>query len=336
MKLTVIGGGGWGTALACVLAPRFDHVVLWVREPDLAARMAASRTNDLFLPAVPLPANVRVETSIPRALESTDVVLSAVPSHAVRDIYKEMAPHLDARMRIVSGTKGLEAGTLLRMSEVIRSIAGSKFRIAVLSGPTFAAEVATGQPTALVIASEDASLAEELQQRFSGPTFRTYASCDPIGVEIGGALKNVIAIGAGISDGLGLGHNAVAALITRGLAELTRLAVALGAHPETLAGLAGLGDLVLTCTGDLSRNRQVGLNLASGMELGSILQGTPMVAEGVRTTSVALELAARHGVDLPIASEMHAVLNMGRAPAEAIRRLMGRALTRETRNSSVS
>jgi glycerol-3-phosphate dehydrogenase (NAD(P)+) len=283
-----------------------------------------------------LPANVRVETSIPRALESTDVVLSAVPSHAVRDIYKEMAPHLDARMRIVSGTKGLEAGTLLRMSEVIRAIAGAEFRIAVLSGPTFAAEVATGQPTALVIASEDASLAEELQQRFSGPTFRTYASCDPIGVEIGGALKNVIAIGAGISDGLGLGHNAVAALITRGLAELTRLAVALGAHPETLAGLAGLGDLVLTCTGDLSRNRQVGLKLASGMELGSILQGTPMVAEGVRTTSVALELAARHGVDLPIASEMHAVLNMGRAPAEAIRRLMGRALTRETRNSSVS
>jgi glycerol-3-phosphate dehydrogenase (NAD(P)+) len=330
MKLAVIGGGGWGTALACVLSPGFDSVALWVREADLAERIAASRVNDVFLPGIQLPANVRLQTSIPPSLDTADVVLSAMPSHAVRSVYLEMRPHLNPGMRIISCTKGLEGGTLLRMSEVIRSVIGPEFRIAVLSGPTFASEVAAGQATALVIASEDQALAEDLQQRFSGPTFRAYASGDPIGVEIGGALKNVIAIGAGISDGLGLGHNAVAALITRGLAELTRLAVAAGARPETLSGLAGLGDLVLTCTSDLSRNRQVGLKLASGMELGSILQATPMVAEGVRTTSVALKLAARYGVDLPIVSEMHAVLNLGRSPAEALRRLMGRALTRET------
>jgi glycerol-3-phosphate dehydrogenase (NAD(P)+) len=232
-------------------------------------------------------------------------------------------------MRLVSATKGLEAGTLLRMSQVIRSVAGPDYRIAVLSGPTFAVEVAKGSPTALVLASEDEPLVRELQSDFSGPTFRVYGSCDPAGVEIGGALKNVIAIGAGISDGLGLGHNARAALITRGLAELTRLAVALGARAETLSGLAGLGDLVLTCTGDLSRNRQVGLKLAAGLGLGQILSSTPMVAEGVKTTSVAMELAARHSVDLPIAAEMHAVLNMGRSPGEAIKRLMGRTLRSE-------
>jgi glycerol-3-phosphate dehydrogenase (NAD(P)+) len=187
-----------------------------------------------------------------------------------------------------------------------------------------------GIPTALVVASEDQDLGRQIQTSFSGPAFRVYGSCDPTGVEIGGALKNVIAIGAGISDGLGLGHNAVAALITRGLAELTRLAVAVGANAETMSGLAGLGDLVLTCTGDLSRNRQVGLKLAAGLELDSILDSTPMVAEGVTTTSVALQLAARHGVDLPIAAEMHAVLSLGRSPGEAIKRLMGRALTNET------
>jgi glycerol-3-phosphate dehydrogenase (NAD(P)+) len=257
-----------------------------------------------------------------------------MPSHAVRDVYTRMLPWLNPSMRIVSASKGLESGTLLRISQVIRSIAGPGYRIAVLSGPTFAREAATGNPTALVIASEDQDLVQQIQTSFSGPTFRAYGSCDPTGVEIGGALKNVIAIGAGISDGLGLGHNAVAALITRGLAELTRLAVAVGANGETMSGLAGLGDLVLTCTGDLSRNRQVGLKLAAGLELGSILDSTPMVAEGVTTTSVALKLAARHGVDLPIAAEMHAVLSLGRSPGEAIKRLMGRALTNETRNES--
>jgi glycerol-3-phosphate dehydrogenase (NAD(P)+) len=329
--LAIIGGGSWGTALACVLASRFDRVTLWVHEPDLAERIEQTRVNDIFLPGIPIPPNVRAVHSLETALAGVDVVLSVMPSHAVRDIYTRMLPWLTPSMRIVSATKGLESGTLLRISQIIRSITGPDYRVAVLSGPTFAREAAMGIPTALVIASEDQELVQQIQSSFSGPTFRAYGSCDPTGVEIGGALKNVIAIGAGISDGLGLGHNAVAALITRGLAELTRLAVAVGANAETMSGLAGLGDLVLTCTGDLSRNRQVGLKLAAGLALGSILDSTPMVAEGVTTTSVALQLAARHGVDLPIAAEMHAVLSLGRSPGEAIKRLMGRALTNETR-----
>jgi glycerol-3-phosphate dehydrogenase (NAD(P)+) len=328
-RLAIIGGGSWGTALACVLASRFDVVTLWVHERDLALRMEQTRVNDIFLPGIPLPPNVRAAHSLEVALEGALVVLSVMPSHAVRNVYTRMLPWLRPSMRIVSATKGLESGTLLRISQVIRSIAGPEYRIAILSGPTFAREAAAGNPTALVIASEDQDLVREVQAGFSGPTFRGYGSCDPVGVEIGGALKNVIAIGAGISDGLGLGHNALAALITRGLAELTRLAVALGAHAETMSGLAGLGDLVLTCSGDLSRNRQVGLKLAAGLELGCILDSTPMVAEGVTTTSVALKLAAQHGVDMPITAEMDAVLNLGRSPGEAIRRLMGRTLRNE-------
>lgn len=315
--------------MACVLSPRFDRIQLWVNEPDLAARMQASRVNDIFLPDIAIPANVHVEHSLEEALAGAGILLSVMPSHVVRDVYNRMLPWLTPRVRIVSASKGLEAGTLLRVSEVIRCATGPEYRIAVLSGPTFAREVAAGSPTAVVIASEDENLVREMQTDFSGPTFRAYRSCDPAGVEIGGALKNVIAIGAGISDGLGLGHNAVAALITRGLAELTRLAVALGAKAETMSGLAGLGDLVLTCTGDLSRNRQVGLRLAAGVELGRIVESTPMIAEGIKTTSVAMELAARCGVDLPIVAEMHAVLNSGRAPAEAIKRLMGRTLRNE-------
>jgi glycerol-3-phosphate dehydrogenase (NAD(P)+) len=328
-RLAIVGAGSWGTALACILAPRFDEVSLWVREPDLAGRIEKTRLNDIFLPGIELPPSVRASHSLEDTLAKAETVLSVMPSHAVRDVYTQMAPWLKPSMRIVSATKGLESGTLLRISEVIRSITGPEYRIAVLSGPTFARETAAGKPTALVIASEDEALVREIQANFSGPTFRAYGSCDPVGVEIGGALKNVIAIGAGISDGLGLGHNAVAALITRGLAELTRLAVAAGAKPETMSGLAGLGDLVLTCTGDLSRNRQVGLKLAAGLGLGRILESTPMVAEGVTTTSVALKLAARYSVDLPITAEMDAVLNLGRSPGEAIRRLMSRALRNE-------
>jgi glycerol-3-phosphate dehydrogenase (NAD(P)+) len=327
--LAIIGGGSWGTALACVLAQRFEQVRLWVHEPEIAEQMKSARINEVFLPGITLPPNVTPGTELEAALEGASLVLSVMPSHVVRPLYNRMVPFLTPEMRIVSATKGLEAGSLLRVSEVIRDITGPDYRIAVLSGPTFAREVALGSPTALVAASDDEELVAEVQIRFSGPTFRVYASDDPVGVEIGGALKNVIAIGAGICDGLRLGHNAVAALITRGLAELTRLAVAVGAKPETLAGLAGLGDLVLTCTGDLSRNRQVGLQLAAGLQLGQILAATPMVAEGVKTTSIALQLAERHGVELPIAQEMHAVLNLGRPPVEAIRRLMGRTLRSE-------
>ena len=331
-NLAIIGGGGWGTALACVLAPRFERVHLWVREPDLAESMERTRVNDVFLDGVTLPAAVRVGNSLEAALNGADIVISAMPSHAVRDVYTAMLPWLDPVKRVVSTTKGLEPVTTLRMSEVIRAVVGPDYRIAVLSGPTFAPEVARGSPTAVTVASEEEHLVKELQSAFSGPTFRVYGSADPVGVEIGGALKNVIAIGAGIIDGLRLGHNAIAALITRGLAELTRLAVAAGAQSETLSGLAGLGDLVLTCTGDLSRNRQVGLKLAAGMKLGAILESTPTVAEGVTTTAVALKLAARYGVDLPIAAEMHAVLSEGRPPEEAIRRLMSRALRNEAAN----
>lgn len=328
--LAIIGGGGWGTALACVLAPRFEQVHLWVREPDLAERIERTRVNDIFLDGVTVPPTVRAGSSLEGALEGADVVISAMPSHAVRTVYTAMLPGLRPSMRIVSATKGLEPGSTLRMSEVIHEVVGPQYRIAVLSGPTFAPEVAKGCPTAVTVASKEESLVREIQTAFSGPTFRVYGSGDPTGVEIGGALKNVIAIGAGIIDGLKLGHNAIAALITRGLAELTRLAVAVGAQPDTLSGLAGLGDLVLTCTGDLSRNRQVGLKLAAGMGLGAILESTPTVAEGVTTTAVALKLAARYGVDLPIAAEMHAVLSEGRPPEEAIRRLMTRALRSET------
>jgi glycerol-3-phosphate dehydrogenase (NAD(P)+) len=323
--LAIIGGGSWGTALCCVLAPRFTEVRLWVREADLAERMRVSRVNDVFLPGVTLAENVVPGHSLEAAVTGANVIVSVMPSHVVREVYEEMLPWLTPTMRLVSATKGLETGSLLRVSQVIRAVVGDSYRLAVLSGPSFAKEVADGKPTAVVAASEDLPFAREIQTGFSGPTFRVYAGADPIGVEIGGALKNVIAIGAGICDGLGMGHNAVAALITRGLAELTRLAVAAGGEQATLAGLAGLGDLVLTCTGDLSRNRKVGLQLAAGNTLGRIVESTPMVAEGIRTTSVAVRLAERYGVEMPITAEMHAVLNEGRTPAEAIRRLMSRA-----------
>lgn len=329
MKLAVIGGGAWGSALACVLAPRFEEVSLWLNEANLAAQIRETRVNEIFLPGILLSEKVAPETSLELALAGADIVLSVMPSHVVRAMYSRMRPWLKPDMKIVSATKGLEAESLLRMSEVITSVIGDEFSVAALSGPTFAREVALGNPTAVVVASGDPDLVSKIQSHFSGPSFRVYGSSDVTGVEMGGALKNVIAIGAGISDGLGLGHNAIAALITRGLAELTRLAIALGARAETLAGLAGLGDLVLTCTGDLSRNRQVGLKLAAGWQLGQILEGTPTVAEGVKTTAVAMKLADRCGVDLPIVVEMHAVLSLGRAPQEAIANLMNRTLRSE-------
>ena len=329
VTLAIVGGGGWGTALACVLSPRYSQVRLWVRESELAEHMEQTRSNDVLLPGVRIPDNVYVFDALEPVLTGAETMVSVMPSHVVRDVYSQMLPLLPPTARLVSATKGLEAGSLMRVTEIIREVTGGNFPVAVLSGPTFALEVATGSPTALVAASDDAELVREIQSAFSGPTFRVYGSDDPVGVEIGGALKNVIAIGAGICDGLELGHNATAALITRGLAELTRLAVALGAKPETLAGLAGLGDLVLTCTGDLSRNRQVGLKLAHGLHVGQIVGSTPMVAEGIKTTSVAIQLAERHGVEMPIASQMHAVLNLGQSPADAIRALMTRTLRNE-------
>jgi glycerol-3-phosphate dehydrogenase (NAD(P)+) len=293
--------------------------------------MRDDRINDLYLPGFSLPANVAVETELEGALAGAVTVLSVMPSHLVRPIYSRMLPWLNASMVFVSATKGLENGTLLRASEVIGECLSASFepRVAVISGPTFAREVARGDPTALVVASTDLALAAGVQAAFSGPTFRLYTSADPVGVEIGGAVKNVVAIGAGVCHGLGLGSNTQAALITRGLAEMTRLATALGGRPQTLAGLAGLGDLVLTCSGELSRNRMVGLELARGRKLDEIVNSMKMVAEGIKTTSATVDLARRQAVEMPISCQMFEMLNFGLAPREAVRRLMERSLKGE-------
>jgi len=330
-NLAIIGAGSWGTALAIALGPRFARIRLWVYETGLAARMAAGRENDVYLPGFQLPANVEVTSSLAVALEDASMVLSVVPSHLVRSLYQQMLPHLTESMAFVSATKGLENGSLLRMSEVIGAVLEPRMapRVAVISGPTFAKEVAVGQPTALVVASADAALAGRVQEAFSGPAFRLYTSSDTIGVEIGGSIKNIVAIGAGVLHGLGLGDNPMAALITRGLAEMTRLAVAMGGRAQTMAGLAGLGDLVLTCHGDLSRNRMVGVELAHGGKLDEIVHSMRMVAEGIKTTNAAVDLAKRYSVEMPIAGQMFEMMHSDLEPRVAIQRLMERSLKGE-------
>ncbi len=330
-RACIIGAGSWGTALGIVLAPRFELIRLWAHEADLVERMFSTRANDVFLPGFSLPLNVEPTADLGYALERAGIVVGVMPSRFARPLYREMLPYLEPEMRFVSATKGLEQGTLLRMSEVAREVIGQKFepRVAVLSGPTFAREVARGEPTAVVIASTDQELAATIQREFSGPMFRLYANDDPLGVELGAALKNIIAIGAGICDGLGLGSNSIAALITRGLAEITRLAVALGGRPRTLSGLAGLGDLVLTCNGDLSRNRTVGIELAKGRRLPDIVSSMTMIAEGVETTAAACDLARKCYVDMPITQQMDAILRGRTSPRDAIRELMERSLKTE-------
>jgi len=328
MTLAIIGAGSWGTALSIVLAPKFERVRLWVHEEDLAARMTATRENDVYLPGFQLPSNVDVLTDLREVVHRASVVMGAMPAHHARGLYARMLPHIDPSMTFVSATKGIEIGTLLRMSEVIAEVTRAP-KIAILSGPTFAREVARGEPAAVVISSADSQVALDVQTAFSGPSLRLYTNHDPIGVEVGAALKNVIAIGAGVCQGLGLGNNTLAALITRGLAEISRLAVAMGGEPKTLAGLAGLGDLVLTCSGDLSRNRQVGLELARGRTIADITGSMSMVAEGVETCVAAVGLGAKFDVDLPIIQQMHAVLHHGKSPREALRDLMERTLKGE-------
>ncbi len=330
-RLAIIGGGSWGTALSIVLAPRFSGIRLWVYEHDLAGRMRTARINDVYLPGFELPPNVEVVTDFGAAVDAADIVLTVIPSHRARSMYEQMRPLLKPGMLLVSATKGLETGSLSTMSQVIGDVLAPQFQptVSVLSGPTFAREVARGEPTALVVASVDQKAAAEVQSAFSGSTFRLYTNPDPIGIEIGGSVKNVIAIGAGVCHGLGLGSNSLAALITRGLAEITRLAVAVGGEARTLAGLAGLGDLLLTCTGTLSRNRTVGIELASGKTLGEIVGSMRMVAEGVETTKATVDLARRNGVEMPIANVMHAMLYEAQAPKEAIRQLMERGLKSE-------
>ncbi len=325
----MIGAGSWGTALSVVLSPRFDRVCLWSHDPYLPELIRRIRLNEVYLPGIPLPANVEPTDRLAIAVERADVVLLVVPSQFLREQLDSLKAHARPDVPFVSAVKGIENGSLLRMSQVIAECLGASARIAVLSGPTFASEIARGQPAAIAIASHDAALAQRIQTEFSGPNFRLYTNDDPVGVEVGASLKNVIAIAAGIVQGLGLGHNIAAALITRGLAEITRLAVALGGRPQTLSGLAGLGDLVLTCTGSLSRNLRVGLELARGQKLVSILASSKMVAEGVETTAAAVELAQQHDVEMPITREMYAVLRLGKSPKLAVRELMERALKSE-------
>jgi glycerol-3-phosphate dehydrogenase (NAD(P)+) len=329
MNLAIVGGGSWGTALAIVLSPRFERIRLWVYEPDLAARIASSRENDIYLPGIRVPENVCPRTEIPWVLEGADIVLGVMPSHHARGLYTAIRPYLNPSTVIVSATKGLEKTSLLRISEVIKDTISPSAPVAVLSGPTFAREIGRGEPAAVVIASTDPTVAQRVQQAFSGPTFRLYTNSDPLGVELGGALKNVVAIAAGVCKGLCLGNNTLAALITRGLAEITRLAVAMGAQPRTPAGLAGLGDLVLTCSGDLSRNRMVGLELAKGKRLAEIVGSMKMVAEGVETCDAAVHLGAKFSIELPIIEQMHAVLQGSKSPAQAIQTLMERSLKSE-------
>lgn len=320
--IAILGAGSWGTALAVHLGRQGHAVRLWARDAALAEEMAARRANAVYLPDVSFPPGVVPVSSLERAVQDVSLVLSAVPSHGTRAVWRAVRPFVEAETTIVSATKGLEEHSGLRMTEVIGQELGSGRPLAVVSGPSFAAEVARELPTAVSVACVDAVVAAMVQADLRAPYFRLYATTDVVGVEIGGALKNVIAIAAGVVEGLRLGHNALAGLVTRGLAEMTRLACAAGARRETLAGLTGLGDLVLTCTGSLSRNRHVGIELAHGRPLAEILAGMKMVPEGVRTTEVALRLGERLGVELPIAAQMSAVLAGRRSPAAAVEELM--------------
>lgn len=327
-RLAVLGAGSWGTALAIALASRFEAVALWARDPGRARELDRLRENSRYLPGFRLPEQVTVSNDLAKTLVDTGTIVSVVPSGHLRRVLEAAVPHISPRTPVVSATKGFEEESLCRMSQVVQeTIPGSP--VAVLSGPTFAKEIAAGEPAAVVIASQDSGLAEALQQSFATPALRLYTSRDTAGVEIGAAMKNVIALGAGICRGLGLGSNSVAALVTRGLAESTRLAAAMGGDPRTLSGLAGLGDLVLTATGDLSRNRSVGIELGRGRKLDEILAQTTMIAEGVTTCRAARQLGLRHHVDLPIAGQMYEVLYQGKDARAAIRELMERPLTSE-------
>ncbi len=329
-RIAILGAGAWGTALAIVLTRTNRHSVrLWAYEPEVCDSIASHRENPLYLPGLKIPAEVATTTIYADALKDAEIVVSVMPSHHCRRVFQEIALHLTPQTLLVSATKGIEETSYLRISEVIGAVVqqhqGFRPRVGALSGPSFAREVGRGDPTAITIASPDAELAEIIQREFSDPNFRVYTNDDITGVELGGALKNTIAIAAGICAGLDLGHNSVAALITRGLAEMTRLAVACGGRPETLAGLSGLGDLVLTCTGSLSRNRSVGVELGRGRKLPQIIAGMRgTVAEGVHTTHAAVGLAQRHSIDIPITQQMYQILQHGKSPSEAIQELMTR------------
>lgn len=332
-RVAILGGGSWGTGLAVVLARsrRKHDIRIWVRETSIAQAMQCERVNPTYLPGIQIPACVEATNDLGEALQGAQIVVGVVPSAHTRAVFLKAAPYISSDTSIVSATKGLEPATHLRMSEVIAQAFALQFipAMAVLSGPSFALEAARGDPTAVVLASHDRALAAFLQAEFAGPSFRLYTNDDILGVELAGAMKNVMAIAAGACQGLGLGANSLAALITRGLAEMTRLTVALGGKPETLNGLAGLGDLVLTCHGALSRNRHVGFELGRGRSLQEIMAEMSMVAEGVGTTAALLGLARERSIELPITEQVHSILHLGNSPQDAIRAIMERPLKHE-------
>ncbi len=327
-RIAIFGGGGWGTALAILLSrARESHQIsIWVRDPALAGAMREKRENGKYLPGQMIPVDVSVFSDLREALRGAEIIVGAMPAAHAREIYLAAVPYLTNGVIIVSATKGLEPATHARMSEMIAQTIARRVAatVSVLSGPSFAMEAARGEPTAVVLACEDDATAQTLQACFAGPTLRLYTNHDVPGAELAGAMKNVIAIAAGVCQGLGLGANTLAALITRGLAEMVRLCVALGAQPSTLSGLAGLGDLVLTCTGTLSRNRHVGIGLGKGRALKEILGEMKMVAEGVGTAAALLALARERKIDLPITEQVNAILYQGTAPADAMREIMER------------
>jgi len=324
-RLVVLGAGAWGTAIALSLARNGRAVTLWAHTPELAGEINNARENLQFLPGFKLPESVSV-TADDKIIGNADILFSVIPSEFLRPTIARLRPHMHSDQILVSATKGVENGTFLRMTQVIASSvaeAGLTLPIGALSGPSFAKEVAEGQPTAITVAFDDHAVAALVQREASSETLRLYTSSDVIGVELGGALKNVIAIAAGVTAGIGLGYNSTAALMTRGIAEITRLAVACGGRRETLAGLSGVGDLVLTCTGDLSRNRTVGMELGKGRKLADVLASLGgKVAEGVLTTRAALGLAKQHRIEMPIAEQMELILEKGKDPREALRDLM--------------
>jgi glycerol-3-phosphate dehydrogenase (NAD(P)+) len=345
-RIAILGGGSWGTALSIVLSRSHNahDVSLWMRDPALAYAVGRSRVNELYLPACPIPAAVAITSDLGHALAEANIIVGAMPSAYARTVYSRSLPFIKKTTRVfVSATKGLEPSTHLRITEVLSQVLGDvsshTHGVAVLSGPSFALEAARGDPTAVVVASQSResvesvrggeSVAGYIQSEFAGPSFRLYTNDDVVGVELAGAMKNVMAIAAGACQGLGLGTNAIAALITRGLAEMARLAFALGARAETLSGLAGLGDLVLTCTGSLSRNRQLGIELGKGRVLVEIVASTRMVAEGVGTAGALLALASEHQIELPITTQVNAILHHGKSPREAMEEIMGRPQKRE-------
>lgn len=330
MKVAVVGAGSWGSALTEVVSRCGHEVLIWAHDPWVTEAILETRSNPGYLPSARFLPTVAPTSSLEEIARYSDTILMVTPSHYYREILERIAAMLERPVRVISGTKGIENDSLRRISEISAEVLGEKLaRFAALSGPTFAAEVSKGDPTTAVIASTDADFAREIQTAFSYAVFRLYRSDDVIGVELGGSLKNVVAIASGVLEGLGLGFNTTAALVTRGLHETRRLGVAMGGRPETFAGLAGMGDLVLTCTGSLSRNRKVGAALGQGKKLAEILDETRFVAEGVRTCRSARDLARRHGVEMPITEAMYRVLYEEQEPREAIQQLMTRSLKAE-------